>query len=462
MKPILLADFGSTYTKVTAVDVEGECILGTAKSFTTISTDINEGLNNALEELYLKIGQIDFVDKYACSSAAGGLKMVAIGLVPELTAEAAKRAALSAGAKVMKVFSYELSEEEKDEIESLSPDIVLLTGGTDGGNQKVILHNAKIIAEVNGAFPVVIAGNKSVSKKVADIILSSGKSVKLCENVMPEFNVLNVEPAKQKIRETFLERIVMAKGLTKIQELMKGILMPTPSSVLKAANLLAVGHENENGIGELILVDVGGATTDLYSIAKGEPKGNGVTISKGLPEPFAKRTVEGDLGVRYSSAFLVEEAGIENVSTISGLTEKEIEHSLELIQKNPDILPQEDKKIGRLDFALASLAVKHAMERHTGHIEIAYTPLGPVNSQIGKDLTQIRKIIATGGPIINSADPGSVMSNVMENEEFPMSLRPKEAEFFLDSQYILAAMGLLSEVYPEVALRIMKKELLKV
>ena len=109
MKAVLLIDFGSTYTKLTAADIDNEVILGTAKAFTTISTDINEGLENALKDLEKQIGRINYTARYACSSAAGGLRMAAVGLVPDLTAEAAKRAALSAGAKVLKVYSYDLT-----------------------------------------------------------------------------------------------------------------------------------------------------------------------------------------------------------------------------------------------------------------------------------------------------------------------------------------------------------------
>ena len=94
MKQVLLIDFGSTYTKVTAVDIEKQELLGTAASYTTVQSDINCGLENALKILSEKIGNIDYDARYACSSAAGGLKMVACGLVPELTAEAAKQASL--------------------------------------------------------------------------------------------------------------------------------------------------------------------------------------------------------------------------------------------------------------------------------------------------------------------------------------------------------------------------------
>ena len=110
MKTVLLIDFGSTYTKLTAVDVEQERILGTAAAYTTVETDINNGLEAGLKILESKIGTRDFDECYACSSAAGGLRMITSGLVPELTGEAARLASLGAGAKVIKVCSFELTE----------------------------------------------------------------------------------------------------------------------------------------------------------------------------------------------------------------------------------------------------------------------------------------------------------------------------------------------------------------
>lgn len=174
MKHILLIDFGSTYTKVTAVDLENEQLLGTAASYTTVETDINEGLENALKVLQEKTGSLEFDARYACSSAAGGLKMISCGLVPELTAEAAKVASLGAGAKVMKVYSYQLTEEDAEEITKLKPDIFLLTGGTDGGNKDTIIENARILASVPVEFPIVIAGNRSAASTCRKILEEAG------------------------------------------------------------------------------------------------------------------------------------------------------------------------------------------------------------------------------------------------------------------------------------------------
>ena len=295
MKPVLLIDFGSTYTKLTAVDVEGEQILGTASAYTTVQTDINDGLALGRKRLEEKTGPLEFAECYACSSAAGGLRMVTSGLVPDLTGEAARLASLGAGAKVVGLYSFQMTEDDIEEIHKLHPDIFLLVGGTDGGNSECILHNAKMLATLPPEFPVVVAGNRTAARQCQRIL--EGWEVYICPNVMPKFGVLQIEPTQKQIREIFLNRIIQAKGLSQAQSLLSDILMPTPSAVLLAMELLAKGCEGESGIGDLIGVDVGGATTDVYSMADGMPEQMN-TVYKGLPEPFSKRTVEGDIGMR--------------------------------------------------------------------------------------------------------------------------------------------------------------------
>ncbi|MBQ7623911.1 MAG: glutamate mutase L, partial [Clostridia bacterium] len=327
MNPVLLIDFGSTYTKLSAVDIEKEELLGTAQSFTTVQTDINEGLNRALSILEEKTGKLDFKDCYACSSAAGGLRMITSGLVPELTSEAARLASLGAGAKVIGVYSFQLTEDDIEDIRKTRPDIFLLCGGTDGGNTECIIGNAKMLSRLDPSFPVVIAGNRTAAHECERIL--SCFETHVCENVMPKFGQLNIEPTQKAIREIFLKRIIQAKGLTQASSLLSDIMMPTPSAVLAAMELLAKGCEGENGIGDLIAVDVGGATTDVYSIADGSPS-HANTVCKGLPEPFSKRTVEGDIGMRYSVQGIVDAAGIGKIARLSGLSE---ERAAELIEK---------------------------------------------------------------------------------------------------------------------------------
>ena len=456
MKPVLLIDFGSTYTKVTAVDIEGEQLLGTADSFTTIQTDINDGLDNALKKLFEKTGPLEFEARYGCSSAAGGLRMITSGLVPELTAEAARQASLGAGAKVLKVFSFQLTEDDIQEILEINPDIFLLVGGTDGGNSECILHNAKMLAGVDFTFPVVIAGNRSVARECERIL--EGHEVHVCENVMPRFGVLNIDPTRKKIREIFLNRIIQAKGLSRAASLISGILMPTPSAVMKSIHLLAQGCEGEIGIGDLIAVDVGGATTDIYSMSDGMPTSPN-TVFKGLPEPYAKRTVEGDIGMRYSIHGIVEANGIRRVSELSGLTEDRAQELIDMLSEHTDIVPEPGTELEKLDYALASLAIETAVTRHAGSMEETYTLMGLTFVQTGKDLRNVKQVIVTGGSLIHTARTAEIAAHALYSTATPMSLRPMQAEIRIDRSYILAAMGLLSEYHPQIALRILKKEL---
>lgn len=457
MKPVLLIDFGSTYTKVTAVDVGQEVLLGTASSYTTVQTDIGEGLQKALTILEQKTGKLDFAERYACSSAAGGLRMITSGLVPELTAEAARQASLGAGAKVIRVYSYELTKKDIAEITASRPDMILLVGGTDGGNSKCILSNAKKLSQTEPFCPVVIAGNRNCADECEELL--ENWETHVCENVMPKFNELNIEPAQQEIRQIFLNRIIQAKGLSKASELISGILMPTPAAMMAAMQLLAEGTESESGIGELAAIDLGGATTDVYSIADGRPV-QANTIVKGLMEPYAKRTVEGDIGMRYSIWGIVEAAGIARVSSLSGIDVDRAEEMIRFLSENTEQLPN-DEEWERLDFALASLAVETAMTRHAGTLEPVYTPMGLAYSQAGKDLTGVRNIVITGGAIIHTKRTGEIAAHSLQDPNYPGSLRPARAEFLVDRNYILAAMGLLGQYYPDTALKIMKKELVR-
>ena len=457
MKPVLLIDFGSTYTKVTAVDVDAPRLLGTANSYTTVQTDINNGLADALRILEQRTGKLDFCARYACSSAAGGLRMLASGLVPELTAEAAKTASLGAGAKVLKTYSFKLNEDDADEIKELNPDIFLLVGGTDGGNTECIVHNAKVIAEIGGTYPVILAGNRNASRSCARIL--EGREVHITENVMPSFGVLNTEPVQKEIREVFLNRIIQAKGLSKAAELINGILMPTPSAVMAAIKLLAEGTENQKGIGDLVAVDVGGATTDVYSVAEGLPD-DPRTALRGIPEPYVKRTVEGDIGMRYSIRGIVDAAGLKKTAAIANLSEERLSEIVDLFAAHTDMLPFDDET-QRADEALASMAVRVAMTRHAGRLSEIFGLGGLQLIQTGKNLLNVDRFIVTGGSLIHTEHTGRIASYGFYDEEDPSSLKPRSCDVLVDRNYIIAAMGLLSQYYPDAALTILKEELIK-
>ena len=456
MKAVLLIDFGSTYTKLTAVDLDTEEILGTAAAYTTVQTDINDGLTEGLRRLEEKTGKLEYFQTFACSSAAGGLRMVTSGLVPELTGEAAKLASLGAGAKVVGIYAFQLTEDDLEDIRTAKPDIFLLVGGTDGGNTECIIHNAKMLASMDADFPIVVAGNRTAARECERIL--SGREVYVCPNVMPKFGVLRIEPTQKQIREIFLNRIIQAKGLSKAAELLSDIMMPTPAAVLQAMELLSQGCEGEPGIGELVAVDVGGATTDVYSVADGMPQHMN-TVFKGLPEPFAKRTVEGDIGMRYSIQGIVDAATPERISALSGLSVKRVTELVEDLKQNTDKVPNGDPELEALDYALASMAIEEAVRRHSGTIEETYTMMGLTYVQTGKDLTKVKQIVVTGGSLIHTKRTEEIAKHAQFSPAQPTSLRPKDADVWVDRTYILAAMGLLSSHYPQTALRIMKKEL---
>ena len=455
----LLIDFGSTFTKILAIDLDSEEILAYAQSGTTVETDITIGLGKALDRLPPNLQKAPYECKLSSSSAAGGLGMVTIGLIPELSAEAARRAALGAGAKVIKVYSFRLSNKELKELEALSPDILLLAGGTDGGNREVILDNARILSQSRVHCPILIAGNKAAADEVDSILSSSGKNTLITDNVMPEVNVLNVEPAREMIRKIFIDRIIEAKGLKKAENFVEGILMPTPTAVLRAAQLLSRGIGSEKGLGDLVIVDVGGATTDVHSIGDGRPVQAGI-VRKGLPEPLAKRTVEGDLGIRYNASTIIKIFGREKILKNASLSHPDFAQKLEALSRSVDLLPHsaEDQD---LDFALASCAAQAAMERHAGTIETLWGPQGQYYLQYGKDLTAVESLIGTGGIFIHNPRANAILEKTLFSPDEPFSLRPKKPNLYTDAQYCLFAVGLLAERLPEKACRIAKKYLKK-
>lgn len=455
---ILTADIGSTFTKLTAIDLDKEVIMGTSSAFTTIQTDVMEGFSNALEQLKKQVKDFSYNQLICCSSAAGGLKMVALGLVPELTAKAAKLAAASAGAKVVKTYSFEISQEEQKEINAIDPDLVLLCGGTDGGNKDVIIANAQRLCDVGRSFTTIVAGNKSATSQIEQIFTASGKPFVITQNVMPEFNKLNIEPAQKQITELFIHKIIEAKGLSKIQQLSNYDIIPTPLAVLNGCKLLSTGTKTGEGIGDLMAVDLGGATTDVYSIADGKPTLENVTV-RGLPEPFSKRTVEGDLGMRYSLSSLAETVDLDAVSNEMGLNVKEVKQWVEQAILQPHLLPKPSSTQEKAEQLLAHNAVRVATERHVGTFQSVYTPFGQVFALTGKDLSAIPYVVGIGGAIINSHNPEQILGGVKWDSSDFTYAKPHNPKYVIDKGYIFSAMGLLSSHYPDVALNILKREL---
>jgi len=463
MNLLLCCDFGSTFTKLRVIDTDTGEIAALAKAFTTIETNVMDGYNTALDEIQKLCGRRDFETRLAASSAAGGLKMVASGLVPDLTAKASRLAAASAGAKVLKTFAYELTGADKAEILSLAPDIILLSGGIDGGNKDVLLKNAETIAQTEGDFCVIIAGNRAAAHEAYELAIKGHKRAIICENVMPQFGKLNIEPAQNAIRELFIKNIISAKGLRQAQSIMSGEIIPTPLAVYEAAKLLSQGIETEPGLGELMVFDLGGATTDVYSMAGGLPVSTNVYI-QGLIEPYAKRTVEGDIGMRYSLQPMlaaIAEGGMAQFYSTYGILESDVNTWLDICTAHPDELPTgEYAAYTKIENALACEAIRISAARHAGSYERIYTPIGETLVQTGKDLTGVKYVIGTGGAIVNAAFPGSILQAAIYSPMDTNLLKPQSPQLLLDKDYCLAAMGLLSRKFPGLALKMMKQKLL--
>jgi uncharacterized protein (TIGR01319 family) len=450
VKVALLIDFGSTYTKLRAVDLERRRIFGSGQGPSTVATDVTMGMKAALADLERRSGALPrFSCRLASSSAAGGLRMVTIGLVRELTAEAARQAALGAGAKLVGAFAYRLTAADLASIGALSPDIVLLAGGTDGGNTEVVLHNAAALAAAPIDCPIVYAGNRACADEARRLL--AAKTLECTENVMPEFNVLNIEPARAAIRRVFIERIVHAKGIDRAAAEFDSVLMPTPAAVLEGARLVADGLPGTRGLGALLLVDPGGATTDVHSVAAGAPAPG--VIVQGLPEPRVKRTVEGDLGMRHNAAGIAEAAGIEAVARDAGLEPARAAALLAQASADVERLPASAEEAA-FDQALARAAVRIAVRRHCGTIETVYTATGPVSVQHGKDLSCVEALIGTGGALVGSPDPRAVLAMALADASEPLALKPRSPKLLLDREYLLYACGLLQSVDPQAALEL--------
>jgi len=386
-----------------------------------------------------------------------------IGLVPGLTVEAANQAALGAGAKVVGSTAFKLREHTVREIEGMQPDILLLTGGADGGDSATILHNARCLAAWERPVPVVVAGNEAVTEEVCGILRDSGKTVRRARNVMPKAGEVAVESAREEIRKLFMERIAHAKGMDRISDVVP-VVFPTPMAVLEGARRGSLGSVAEKGWGDLLVVDVGGATTDIHSIGEGAPSGPD-TIVQSLPESFAKRTVEGDLGIRYNATTLLERVGVEGLEVELRdafpefpVSRDQMKLYIGEISRETARTPQEPWH-GVVDAVLARLAVDVAIERHVGKRERIFSREGELSVCYGKDLSETSILIGTGGIFVYNPHAAQIFSPRPKDDARRQSLRPKNPKLFVDSSYILYAVGLLSERYPDVAMRIFREHM---
>ena len=461
MSYAIMLDFGSTYTKVAVVDRTKQEIILTDKFASTVHSDAMVNLQQCFDaaKTVLTEEEFDSALKLSSSSAAGGLRMAVVGLTKGISITAGRDAVFGAGAKVMGSFYGMLTEEQVKEIEELDLEIILLCGGYEHGNVSMVMHNANMLAKSRIVVPVVYSGNNDVATYVRHQMKSHRKECFVIDNIIPNVGVLNVEPSQEIIRHLFMQRITNMKGLSQVKESIGKISMPTPAAVLTAGELLSTGTSQQEGFGPLMIVDVGGATTDVYSynVNKGY---DGATLT-GIPEPFGKRTVEGDMGMRESSICLYNEMEKSEIANDAEVSEAFLEQAINKRITSTSFLADSEEEY-RVDQTIARNAVRISARRHVGKLEYTYSGQCEM-VQRGKNLTEIKTVIGTGGVVVNSKDPKKILSQVeKKSSRMEELLLPSDTQSYIDKEYVFYAAGLLREYDEETALAIMKKSLTKV
>ena len=453
---VALADFGSTFTKLTLVEAGSGRRVAFAAAPTTVESDVMEGYGRALETALAAVGQpAHVIDKLAASSAGGGLRVAAVGLVGDYTAAAARQAALNAGAKVELVLTGRLDDEASVRLSASRPDIVLFSGGTDGGQQRQILENAEALARAPFAAHVIVACNREIADPVAQLLEEAGHRSHVVANVLPEIDRLDIEPARAAIRDLFIEHVIMGKGLSSTREFGEAVVMPTPEAVLVAARLLARGPGGDNGIGDLLVVDIGGATTDVHSCVTLERPPVGIT-AKGLPPLPLARSVQGDLGMRWSALGVLE----ADRDWLAGQSDDPagLESACRARHARPDFLAADEPE-ARIDRLLAVSCLTHAVQRHCGTLATVYVPgQGSRFVQEGLDLREMPRVIGTGGMLAREVQGETTLATALERRA-KGSLVPAAPAVTIDRSYVLAAAGLLAGRDRQAAFNLMTGEL---
>ena len=420
----LVAEVGSTTTTVSAFDglagwpLTEPRLLGQGVAPTSVAAgDVTIGVDAARAALEARLGPLEAGITLATSSAAGGLRMTVHGLTQRMTAAAAREAALGAGAVVEYQTSGRLRDHDLERIAAVRPSLVLLAGGVEGGDSETVLYNARRLTELEARPIIVYGGNSQAADEARELLEGAGFRVRVTANVYPGIDELDIVPARAVIHDAFEEHITHAPGMERIAGFVTGRILPTPGAVLIAAELLA------ETLGDLVVVDVGGATTDIHSITDGSPEYEGLRTD---PEPHAKRTVEGDLGTFVSARHVVEL-----------LPEAQRPAVL------PPAIPSTDEEIASA-LLLARTAAVTAMQRHAGRLAHMYTPSGRRTAARGRDLTACRLVLGTGGALTRLPDGIGVLEEARGREGGERLLPAPDAACALDRDYLLACCSTLA------------------
>lgn len=449
---VLVAEIGSTTTVVNAfdgVETENPKFLGQGQAPTSVREgDVNIGLQAAMDDMKknLQIEELEYRHMLATSSAAGGLRMTVHGLVYDMTVKAAREAALGAGANIHMVTSGKLTKVDMIKLNKIQPNIILIAGGVDYGEKETALYNSEVIAASDLDVPVIYGGNTAVVEDIKLIFESYGKekNLHIVPNVYPKIDVLNIEPTREVIQDVFEKHITEAKGMEKIRSLVNGPIIPTPGAVMNASKIL------KDVIGDLVTIDVGGATTDIHSVTEGTEKVKKILIE---PEPVAKRTVEGDLGVFVNKKNVAEMIKIEKLAKELDMDIKEVENYIE-----SDIAIPVTEKHKRFIERLTKEAVIVSINRHAGGYR---TYFGGKSKTLafGKDLTGVKWIVGTGGALTRLPARVEILKEIGIQSKGDKLLPTPEARILIDNDYIMASLGVLASLNKEASIKLLLKSL---
>ena len=449
--PVLCVDFGSTFTKAALVDGQTGELLGTASHRTTLDTDVLDGLDACRAELARSHPLVGGAEVLACSSAGGGLWIAVVGNEELVTAEAGRRVALSSGGKVVAVLSRVSDDVAyRDLAHTTRPDVVLLTGGTDEGDEDGILLGARRIAASGWHGPVVVAGNTAAQAEVTALLggLLDGLPVVITDNVVPKIGVLEPEPARRAIREMFLAHVIGGKHLSRRADFTSMVRGATPDLVLTGVEVLSgVVHDDPStglGTSGVVVVDIGGATTDVHSVVKLDPEDAGLSREVVASTPVT-RTVEGDLGMRWS-ALSTWEAGRD-----AGLVGEDLHAAAVRRAAEPSLLPENDLERDE-DELIAATAATLALRRHVGRSRVVVGPDGRVVERTGQDLREVALLVGSGG-VLRHAAPERVdrLLAALTGVSPEGFQQPEHPRVVVDRDYVLAAVGLLTGRRPTAA-----------
>lgn len=475
---ILATDCGSTTTKAIMIERQPD---GTYRQTyrgeapTTVENpfaDVTIGVVNAVTEvgelavrkLVDDSGQIlrpgsgsEGCDIYiSTSSAGGGLQMMVAGVVREMTAASAKRAALGAGAIVMDTIASNDKRKPHEQIQrirELRPDMILVSGGTDGGDSKKVVEIAELIAPAKPqprfgseyTLPVIFAGNKDAAPLVQQAF-DDGFDLKVVENLRPVLERENLGPARDAIHDMFLEHVMAhAPGYNKLMEWTDAPIMPTPGAVGNILQTIA----KMQGI-NVVGVDIGGATTDVFSVFDGT----------------FNRTVSANLGMSYSISNVCAEAGMGSVLrwVHFDMDERELRNRVKNKMIRPTTIPQTQEAL-IFEQAVAREALRLAFIQHK---EFATTLKGvqqqrtvgdtfsqQVGGQTIVDNMRMDLLVASGGVLSHAPrmhQTAMMLIDAFEPEGFTTLAK--------DSIFMMPHLGVLAEVHPQAALEVFEKDCL--